>query len=295
MRIAANTGLPTILGNLHENEQRPDALVAARARDAATLLNTPDIATAVRLLAQYGVDYVYIGPAERAFSDPAGLLKWDQMVGQTLDVAWQQGAVTIYRVREGLNPVQTASPAAPPLPVPTPPVEDTGLAAVEAQLAADPTNGPLAFDLGGRYMQANRPEDALRVLRNAAAANPRDIGLRHMLGDVESFLGHKDEAIAAWRKAVEIERSPGTLLKLGIELTKFGEWAEAEAVLQDAARLDPNFTETTFSLAELYRMRNGEGDRERAARAYEQYLAVAKPDAPWRAVAEDWLRELRKP
>ena len=73
-----------------------------RTQDVAAIYNTPDQAHALRLLTRYRVRYVVVGELERAYYEPAGLAKFDQMARQgLLEVAYREGPVTIYRVRVG--------------------------------------------------------------------------------------------------------------------------------------------------------------------------------------------------
>jgi YYY domain-containing protein len=102
-RYSINTGLPAVLGwNWHQRQQRAAANeqeVWARAKDIATIYDTPLIETAESLLRAYGVHYVVVGPLERAYYDPMGLDKFEWMVAEeTLQVAFSNSEVTIYEV-----------------------------------------------------------------------------------------------------------------------------------------------------------------------------------------------------
>ena len=92
------TGLPTLLGwGGHEGQWRGDFSVqSAREPDIETIYNSLDIGTVRELLDKYDITYVYVGPLERAKYDPRGLEKF----GQFMDVVYQQGNVTIYKVRD---------------------------------------------------------------------------------------------------------------------------------------------------------------------------------------------------
>jgi YYY domain-containing protein len=100
--VSASTGLPTVLGwPGHEQQWRGgDAAVLAqlspRQNDVATIYSSTDTLQAGELLKKYGVDYIYVGAAERATYPVEGLAK----LAQLGDVAFQQGDVTIYRVRK---------------------------------------------------------------------------------------------------------------------------------------------------------------------------------------------------
>jgi YYY domain-containing protein len=102
-RYSINTGLPTVLGwNWHQRQQRAaadDQVVWTRANDVATIYNTPAVDVAMSLLRQYGVRYVIVGPLERAYYDPKGLDKFEQMATTgLLQTDFQNEGVTIYEV-----------------------------------------------------------------------------------------------------------------------------------------------------------------------------------------------------
>jgi uncharacterized membrane protein len=97
-RVAALTGLPTLLGwGGHEGQWRGSYTVqSAREPDILTIYNSPDPVAAQTLLEAYDVTYVYVGPLERSEYEPRGLEKFDRF----MDVAYQGGSVTIYKMRE---------------------------------------------------------------------------------------------------------------------------------------------------------------------------------------------------
>jgi YYY domain-containing protein len=89
---ASMTGIPTVAGWQHEVGYRgPDAYYS-RVRDVDTMfLGTPD--EQARLLGQYDVEYIWVGPSER--------LRYDDITVTDLDaveVAYREGSVTVYRV-----------------------------------------------------------------------------------------------------------------------------------------------------------------------------------------------------
>jgi YYY domain-containing protein len=101
-RVSIYTGLPTIIGwDWHQKQQRAAVsgqVVDWRLEDLGRLYNTYDIGEAIRILERYQVGYVYVGELEQAYYDAEGLAKFEQMVGSTLEIAYRQGPVTIYRV-----------------------------------------------------------------------------------------------------------------------------------------------------------------------------------------------------
>lgn len=288
MRIAANTGLPTVLGRLHQDEQRPGVEVVERADDVQTLYDTPDIATTMQLLAKYGVQYIYVGPIERAAYAPAGVAKFAQMQGGQLDLVYQNEGVQIYRVKP-----EVGAAVVPNTPLPAQPAAPDPVAvALAEQLAANPDDGGAAFGLARRYIELNRPAEAAQVLEVAAERHPNDVPLLHLLGDVQAQIGNADAAIDAWQRAIEAQPTGLNINKLGQGLLQLERLEEAEATFNRALSSDPNFPDPHFFLGELYRTRNGSGDRELAIAAYRRYLELAPADGPWRASAEAQLGAL---
>ncbi len=96
-RVSALTGLPTLVGWAgHEGQWRGSyEIQSAREPDIKTIYNTPDPQVALTLMEEYGITYVYVGPVEREEYEPRGLAKF----GLFMDTVYEQGSVTIYRIR----------------------------------------------------------------------------------------------------------------------------------------------------------------------------------------------------
>jgi YYY domain-containing protein len=105
-RFSVTTGLPTIIGwPNHESQQRDNPDLDTRQRDVRTLYSSTGPGTKETILRQYGVEYVVVGALERnifiegdPYAGPAGLATFEQMVGTTLEIAFQSGDTVIYRV-----------------------------------------------------------------------------------------------------------------------------------------------------------------------------------------------------
>jgi uncharacterized membrane protein len=103
--VSIYTGLPAVVGwRWHQVQQRtalPDSMVDWRRADVDECYNTVDVARAQEILSRYGVRYVYVGAYERAYYDPAGMLKFDAMAAEgLLRVVYDAQGVRIYRVEE---------------------------------------------------------------------------------------------------------------------------------------------------------------------------------------------------
>ena len=103
-RISVYTGLPTVVGwQTHQDQQRAGYswAVGQRISDVNRIYRTTDVSEALSLMRKYGVKYVYVGQLERLYYPGGGLKKFDDELGDHLDVVYQKGDVTIYRVHQG--------------------------------------------------------------------------------------------------------------------------------------------------------------------------------------------------
>lgn len=103
-RISIYTGLPTVIGwDWHQAQQRMGYrwMVEERLKDVRVMFTGNDVAVARELLKKYEVRYIYVGQLERAYFPAAGLAKFDKMVGDALELAYENREVKIYRVKEG--------------------------------------------------------------------------------------------------------------------------------------------------------------------------------------------------
>ena len=297
IRIAANTGLPTVASALHENEQRDPSLTGVRDADVASFYTSPNIDDALRFLAKYQVNYIYVGGVERAIYPAEGLAKFTAMAmeggGGYLSQVYDAQQVQIYQVRgvpqsyaipQAVSP-PAADPAHPDLP---PGAISADLQALEQIVATNPADGPSAFGLADRYRAMGRLDDAVRVLAPAARANPSDIGLHHLLGDILSDAGRDDEAEQAYLAAAKANPSAGNWNKLGAALLTWGRLDKAEIALDQALSADPNLPDPHYHLGRLFAQRR---ERERAVAELQEYLRLA-PTGQWAADASRILKDL---
>ena len=279
VRVAANTGLPTIVSSLHENEQRDPALVAQRDRDVDMFWRTTDAQAALHVLRKYRVNYIYVGSVEHAFYPPQGIAKFQTTLAPFLEVVYATPGVQIYAVTVNPHPYprpepfrsdQGYTPSLPDMPHDGDVPQD--VAAMERALLANPTNAPMAFELAQRYRAMHRLEDAARILETAAAANPTDIGIHHLWGDVFAEMGRYDEAERIYTYAANTSGKSFDWVKLGAELLQWGELDKAEVALLRAVTTEPVDPVAHYHLGLLYNYR---GDTERAIHHLQRYLESA--------------------
>jgi YYY domain-containing protein len=302
IRVAANTGLPTIVSALHENEQRDPGIVGKRDGDVETLYRTPDREVARQILSRYQVNYVYVGSVERAFYPPEGIRKFQEMQGAFLDVVYQTSGVQIYKVRGVASPYPEPEPyiAGEPLPLPASPSGPSGpsgpsepefpadLQALEEMVASDPTNNLNAIELALRYRKLERYEDAIRVLAEAAKHHPNDIFLHHVWGDILAHVGRYDEAKEVFEFAARTSPTSFNWYKVGNELLQWGRLEAAEPFLIKAITTEPVEPAAHFALGKLYYQQE---EWEQAEKHLSLYLTLA-PDGQFQAEARELLDSL---
>jgi len=305
VRIAANTGLPTVVSPLHASEQHDPQEVAERDLAVQQIYYTLDTTQALRLLAKYHVGYIYVGKIERTAYGEAGMAKFDQLVGQYLTLAYRNAGVKIYKV----NPIVYSMNAGADLPPPNLPqpieepeevaaqpldesqADESALEALEQQVAANPTASLPAFSLAKRYRGLNRLDDAAAVLKVAALANPKDVALHHLWGDILRDAGRADEAEAAYRDAVAASPEAGNYNKLGVELMKWGKLDQAVEAFNQAIAADANAAEPYYHLGEIYEQ---QGQVDQAIDRYRTYLTLAATADPYHNDATAALYRLKK-
>jgi uncharacterized membrane protein len=101
-RISAHTGLPTVIGwPGHESQWRGGYVeIGNRESDIRAVYTSPDWDQTEKILQQYAIDYVYIGPLERSSYRPLV----EQKFMAYMDLIYQNEEVRIYATRERSAP-----------------------------------------------------------------------------------------------------------------------------------------------------------------------------------------------
>ncbi len=319
MRAAANTGLPMVVGGLHQDEQRYGWLVGDRRADMSDFFATPDPQRALLLISKYNIDYIYLGQLEQARAGSSGMQKFAQLARPDVNVlkevfraegpAGIKGTI-IYQVvhQPGREPETlvgapvansgipgisiTPLPTATATPAPTPPTDNPELARLIADVAANPTNVEARFRLVDWYRQNNFPLDAARELESIVGQDPHNIAAWHQLGDAYQGAGMSDKALKAWEDARDIAPDqPATHNKVGIAYMERQRFDDAANEFQQAVSKDPHFVEAYFHLGEAYQ---NKGDVQAAIGAYQKVVDNGEDQQSWVDAARQKLATLKQ-
>lgn len=138
----------------------------------------------------------------------------------------------------------------------------------------DPLSAVAAYYLGATLKKMQLYSKALPHLTNATALQPPVTAAYLDLADVYYVLGKNDEALKALASAEKQNVDPSqTAFLKGLVLIKKRSYAEAEASLEKARKLDPRLSGAVdFQIATIFH-RQG-----KQAEARERFLAVAEKD-----------------
>jgi YYY domain-containing protein len=104
MRVAAYTGLPSILGGLHQNEQHPAWQIGDRDFVVNEFWSTSDPARTLELIDTLNISYIYIGQVERITYGPQIDDKFEQLRQQgELEVVFENEKTKIYERKDNSN------------------------------------------------------------------------------------------------------------------------------------------------------------------------------------------------
>jgi Tfp pilus assembly protein PilF len=299
VRIAANTGLPTVVSPLHESEQRDGRVVARRDADVVEFYRGTDIGRKLQILSRYRVAYVVVGPIERAVYGDAGIAVVEQLP-QLNEVA-RFGETAIYRVAPNvvaIAPVGASDDieAGEVVLVPPPDANENQLnadelTALEDAFRADTANIDAMMLLSDAYRQLGRSVDAATTIDTTLQSHPDDVMLLHMYADASLEGGLVDQGIRALRTAVTVDPSPGNLNKLIGGLIQAGLFDDALAEIGDARTAYPEFYDFLVSQGQVYELM---GDLGQARQSYQEYLDQAPADALFREDVQRALANLER-
>jgi TolB-like protein/Tfp pilus assembly protein PilF len=143
-----------------------------------------------------------------------------------------------------------------------------GIAELKRAQELDPLSLIINADLGGElYTWARQYDKAIEQLRKTIEMDPRFYYAHWHLGMALQLKGQLSEAIAEYRKAVELNDNAFVLVLLGQAYARTGQREEAQKIL---ARLSEEAKSRYVSLYSFALMYLGLGDKERAIDKMEQ-------------------------
>jgi choline-sulfatase len=183
------------------------------------------------------------------------------------------------------------------------------IALLRKALAEDPDNPTVYFHLGDEYGKASRPGEAMKLYSQAIHNGLRNAWLYSRLGYLYLRQGNKDEAIAAYETASQLNPTDSESLNdLAMAYLETGKLADAERVFkwslatddkyalahngmglvsiqkhdyatargyfEKAVRLDPDLLEAQLNLGRIYKIL---GLNALARASFEAFLAKASP------------------
>jgi tetratricopeptide (TPR) repeat protein len=168
---------------------------------------------------------------------------------------------------------------------PLPPATDTkgtnatpeNLTSLRDQIEATPSGSErvrLQLKLVEQLVAAGKKTEATKELRAIINANVFNPQVLYNAGNALARLGDSDEAINAYRKAIDQRKGnySRALNNLGVILLRQGRWDEAHDALLSALKIESfRYAEASYNLGRLYSAR---GESDLAAREWRRTLSI---------------------
>ena len=170
---------------------------------------------------------------------------------------------------------------------------DEAISMLRQVVAADPKDFEAWTELGTAYFKEKKHGDAEKAYLSAIEQRPSYIVALLNLGKLRVSQKKYEAAIESLSQAVKAQpQSADANLWLGEAYLQIKKGSMAVGFLNEAIRLDPmGMAEVHLRLATLY---NAAGLKDRAANEYELFLAK-KPDYPDKKNLEKYVSEHKKP
>jgi TolB-like protein/class 3 adenylate cyclase len=127
---------------------------------------------------------------------------------------------------------------------------EQAIAQCERALAIDPNLANAHVTIGWCKAITGRAEETEAHVQEAFRLSPRDMGASywmHVIGGAKNFLGRQDEAVAWFRRSIEVNRTnPSAHFNLAASLALVGRLEEARAAATAGLALNPKFTIARF-------------------------------------------------
>lgn len=157
--------------------------------------------------------------------------------------------------------------------------------------AMDSTNVDAMAGIGGCQIRSGHYVTAERILEKALAQAPNDPRVLTLLGNVFFALGKSTEAVAHYRRAIQLDDSDAdAYLGLGTALEAGGDLDAAEEALQSALLHSPKDAAVMYRLGMVYLAKN---EKPRARAYFEMAFDAAGDDAALKTNIRTGLDETR--
>jgi tetratricopeptide (TPR) repeat protein len=153
---------------------------------------------------------------------------------------------------------------------------DAALSVAEWMVAEDPENLRGYFALSRAYEELDRPEQAVKALRDALAQDPGNLSAYSALARLYRDRNEREAEIALYREVLaEYPHHQATLAALADALIATSRSEEARTVLEEIVRYHPDDVRSVIRLALL---EFDGGDYESAAERFDRALAESPED-----------------
>jgi tetratricopeptide (TPR) repeat protein len=147
-------------------------------------------------------------------------------------------------------------------------------------LQHDPGNARAFWLQGGALFNLGRPQEALKALETAVAADSEQADYWKTLARVAELLDQEDLVASAWRHAVDIDDGDGEAwFQLSAAEARLGHFEAADSVLAEATALNPVHPGALFLAGWI---QDGLGHPDAAMDLYRQHLQIHPGDVPTR-------------
>jgi tetratricopeptide (TPR) repeat protein len=166
---------------------------------------------------------------------------------------------------------------------------DDAIRYYEQALARNPRNPVLLIDMARAYALRYRYADAQRLVELAQAIYPDDAHVRRMLGKSFALIHQFDQAIACYRRSLDLAPSsperPQVLLELADMYERLHQLDKARQCAEEAQSLAPQLEKARYALAVIDRR---SGDAAGAEAGWRRLIAAGQA-APG-VVADSWYQ-----
>lgn len=152
-------------------------------------------------------------------------------------------------------------------------VDENNLPRLEREAAMNPYDATMQLRIAHAELRVGERDKADEALASAIAANPRNPGPQHARARALLLNGRYDEAYKHYLQMLKVlPRDPDALVSFGVVAAKLGHADEALESWQKALAADPAQANAHLYLAAAFEQ---QGQPAVAARHYQEYLALA--------------------